>query len=115
MARADRGQRLLDSARRLQKVEEHQVREVLKCIIHTIIFNRALGHVSPRDTDMELINATYPDIGDDAVSARVDEGLRRIEQFLAGHDARHSLAASSLVRAATPAAHATSLVGPPSG
>ncbi|KAJ7554530.1 hypothetical protein O6H91_06G144700 [Diphasiastrum complanatum] len=35
-------------------MEPQQVREVLRCILHTIMFNRALGLVRPRDIDSEL-------------------------------------------------------------
>lgn len=35
------------------------MREVLRCILHTICFNRALGLVSPRDVDSELFDVTY--------------------------------------------------------
>jgi autophagy-related protein 101 len=66
----------------VQNVEEHQVREVLKCIIHTIIFNRALGHVSPRDMDLQLINISYVEVADDDIERQVEEGLRKVETFL---------------------------------
>lgn len=66
----------------VQKVEEHQVREVLKCIIHTIIFNRALGHVSPRDMDLQLINVSYVEVADDDIERQVEEGLRKVEEYM---------------------------------
>lgn len=65
-----------------QKVEEHQVREVLKCIIHTIVFNRALGHVSPRDMDLQLINISYVEVVDDDVERLVEQGLQRVDSFV---------------------------------
>jgi autophagy-related protein 101 len=36
-----------------------QVREALKCILHTILFVRAPGNVTPRDTDCEGFNLLY--------------------------------------------------------
>ena len=66
----------------MQKVEEHQVREVLKCVIHTIIFNRALGHVSPRDMDLQLINVSYVEVADDDIERQVELGLRKVEEHL---------------------------------
>jgi Autophagy-related protein 101 len=54
-----------------QGVEEHQVREVLKCLVHTILFNRALGHVSPRDCDLQLINVSYAEVDDEAIERQV--------------------------------------------
>lgn len=72
----------------LQSVEEHQVREVLKCIIHTILFNRALGHVAPRDMDCQLINVSYVEVDDDAIEKQVNASLRDVEGFLLTHKAR---------------------------
>lgn len=66
----------------MQKVEEHQVREVLKCVIHTIIFNRALGHVYPRDMDLQLINVSYVEVADDDIERQVEVGLRKVEEYL---------------------------------
>jgi autophagy-related protein 101 len=63
-------------------VEEHQVREVLKCIVHTIIFSRALGHVAPRDVDLQLINVSYVEVADDDIERQVDESLKQVEIFL---------------------------------
>jgi len=40
-------------------VESYQVTEVLRCIIHTILFNRALGTVKPREIDAELFDITW--------------------------------------------------------
>lgn len=60
------------------EVEPHQVREVLRCVLHTILFNRALGQVRPRDVDSELFDITYVKCGDAEVEAKV-EG--RISEF----------------------------------
>eukprot|EP01025_Chloroclados_australasicus_P069518 TRINITY_DN9825_c0_g2_i1.p2 TRINITY_DN9825_c0_g2~~TRINITY_DN9825_c0_g2_i1.p2 ORF type:complete len:222 (-),score=16.17 TRINITY_DN9825_c0_g2_i1:564-1229(-) len=75
-------------------VEEHQIREVLKCILHTIIFNRALGHVTPRDMHLELINITYADVDDAQIQEKVDKGIQDVHAFLARHRPRPSSAAS---------------------
>lgn len=72
----------------LQNVEEHQVREVLKCIIHTIIFNRALGHVSPRDMDLQLIDVSYVEVDDEDIERQVNNSLRDVEGFLSTHKVR---------------------------
>lgn len=82
----------------LQKVEEHQVREVLKCIIHTIIFNRALGHVSPRDMDLQLINISYVEVADDEIDRLVEEGLRKVDAFLKTLPRPSSASGGSTVR-----------------
>ena len=40
-------------------VEYHQVKDVLRCVLHTILFNRALGLVRPREVDLALFDITY--------------------------------------------------------
>jgi hypothetical protein len=86
----------------VQSVEEHQVREVLKCVIHTIIFNRALGHVTPRDVDLQLINVSYVEVDDEHIERQVDKSLKEVEEVLVARKARlahSSRADASSVRA----------------
>jgi autophagy-related protein 101 len=40
-------------------LEQHQVREVLRILLHTIVFNRALGPVKPVERDSELFDVTW--------------------------------------------------------
>ncbi|XP_064986166.1 autophagy-related protein 101-like isoform X3 [Musa acuminata AAA Group] len=40
-------------------VEPPEIREVLRCILHTILFHRALGLVRPKDVECELFDITY--------------------------------------------------------
>mmetsp|Transcript_21245 Transcript_21245/g.27432 ORF Transcript_21245/g.27432 Transcript_21245/m.27432 type:complete len:219 (+) Transcript_21245:113-769(+) len=49
-----------------------QVREALQCLLHTILFIRSPGQVSPRDVECEGLNITYTRIagGDDGSSGR---------------------------------------------
>lgn len=37
-------------------MEPLEVREVLRCLLHTILFNRALGPVALREVDSELFD-----------------------------------------------------------
>ncbi|KAG2719898.1 hypothetical protein I3843_02G007400 [Carya illinoinensis] len=41
------------------EVEHFEIGEVLRCILHTIVFHRALGLVRPKDVDLELFEITY--------------------------------------------------------
>mmetsp|Transcript_18787 Transcript_18787/g.40429 ORF Transcript_18787/g.40429 Transcript_18787/m.40429 type:complete len:213 (-) Transcript_18787:522-1160(-) len=59
----------------LVEAEPHQLREVLRCIIHTILFNRALGFVKPKDVDSELFDITYVQVGDPEVELMVESKL----------------------------------------
>ncbi|PNW80906.1 hypothetical protein CHLRE_07g334700v5 [Chlamydomonas reinhardtii] len=67
------------------ELEPHQIREALRCVLHTIIFNRALGYVVPKDVDSELFDITFVKCGDPAVEARVES---RISDFCAQVDKR---------------------------
>jgi hypothetical protein len=66
----------------LIEVEPHQVRELLRCVLHTIIFNRALGHVRPRDVDSELFDITYVHCGDEEVDRRIEAKISEFCQFI---------------------------------
>ncbi|KAJ0963403.1 hypothetical protein J5N97_028525 [Dioscorea zingiberensis] len=61
------------------EVEHIEVREVLRCILHTIMFHRALCLVRPKDTDSELFEITYVKCGDDELDRKIEE---RIDQLI---------------------------------
>ncbi|XP_047311383.1 autophagy-related protein 101 [Impatiens glandulifera] len=61
------------------EVEHFEIREVLRCILHTILFHRALGLVRPKDVDLQLFEITYVQCGDIGLEKKVDE---KIDQFI---------------------------------
>ncbi|CAE6263256.1 unnamed protein product [Arabidopsis arenosa] len=61
------------------EVESFEIREVLRCILHTIVFHRALGLIRPKDIDLELFEITYVQCGEIEVEKKIDE---KIEQFV---------------------------------
>ncbi|KAI9113428.1 hypothetical protein K1719_015355 [Acacia pycnantha] len=61
------------------ELEQFEIREVLRCILHTILFHRALGLVRPKDVDLELFDITYAQCGEDELEKKVDD---KIEQFM---------------------------------
>uniref|UniRef100_A0A5B7AUP5 Autophagy-related protein 101 n=1 Tax=Davidia involucrata TaxID=16924 RepID=A0A5B7AUP5_DAVIN len=61
------------------EVEHFEIREVLRCILHTILFHRALGLVRPKDIDLELFEITYVQCGDVELEKKIDE---KIDQFI---------------------------------
>ncbi|KAJ7944385.1 Autophagy-related protein [Quillaja saponaria] len=61
------------------EVEHFEIREVLRCILHTIVFHRALGLVRPKDIDSELFDITYVQCGDMELEKKIEE---KIEQFV---------------------------------
>ncbi|CAB9517133.1 Protein of unknown function (DUF1649) [Seminavis robusta] len=57
-----------------------QVREALQCILHTILFIRSPGPVTPQDIDLEGFDFTYTRIANEMkIEKRVDDA---IESFL---------------------------------
>lgn len=60
-------------------VEPFEIREVLRCILHTIVFHRALGLVRPKDVDCELFEITYVQCGDLGLEKKIEE---KIDQFI---------------------------------
>ncbi|KAL2906145.1 hypothetical protein RDABS01_004855 [Bienertia sinuspersici] len=61
------------------EVEHFEIREVLRCILHTVMFHRALGLVRPKDVDLELFDVTYVQCGDAELEKKIDE---KIDQFI---------------------------------
>lgn len=57
------------------EVESYQIREVLRCLLHTIMFTRALGLVRPRDVDSELFDITYVQCGDPTIERKIEEKI----------------------------------------
>ena len=59
-----------------QELDLYQVREVYRCVLHTILFNRAVGWVRPRDTECEVLNRiSYARIDDAALQRNVDKNV----------------------------------------
>jgi autophagy-related protein 101 len=56
-------------------IEPHYSRDVLRALLHTIIFNRALGPVSPIDTDSELFDLTWVRCNDPAVEKIIEDTI----------------------------------------
>ncbi|KAL3376402.1 hypothetical protein AABB24_003032 [Solanum stoloniferum] len=56
-------------------VEHFEIREVLRCILHTIMFHRALGLLRPKDVDLELFDITYTQCGDVEVEKKIEEKI----------------------------------------
>eukprot|EP00262_Sarcandra_glabra_P015690 TRINITY_DN4898_c0_g1_i1.p1 TRINITY_DN4898_c0_g1~~TRINITY_DN4898_c0_g1_i1.p1 ORF type:complete len:216 (-),score=29.68 TRINITY_DN4898_c0_g1_i1:314-961(-) len=61
------------------EVEHFQIREVLRCILHTVIFHRALGLVRPKDVDSELFEITYVQCGDVELEKKIED---KIDHFI---------------------------------
>lgn len=60
------------------EVESYQVKEVLRCILHTVVFNRSLGLARPREVDSELFEITYAHCGDRGIEEKIE---KKLEEF----------------------------------
>jgi len=60
----------------------HQVQDVLRCVLHTVLFNRALGLVRPREVDLELFNITYVQCVDRNVERVIDEKVNNVLHWM---------------------------------
>mmetsp|Transcript_39037 Transcript_39037/g.74798 ORF Transcript_39037/g.74798 Transcript_39037/m.74798 type:complete len:208 (-) Transcript_39037:474-1097(-) len=59
-------------------VEHYQVREVMRCLLHTVLFNRALGAVRPRDVESELFELSYVQCGDPIVERNIEDKINSL-------------------------------------
>ena len=75
----------------LQELELFQVREVYRCLLHSILFNRALGWVRPRETECEVLQRTcYARIDDPALVRAVDKNVDALYALIEKHALAHS-------------------------
>ncbi|KAJ3670116.1 hypothetical protein LUZ60_010440 [Juncus effusus] len=61
------------------EVEQFEIKEVLSCVLHTILFHRALGLIRPKDVDCELFELTYVQCGVADVEKEIEE---KIDEFI---------------------------------
>mmetsp|Transcript_19680 Transcript_19680/g.51037 ORF Transcript_19680/g.51037 Transcript_19680/m.51037 type:complete len:267 (+) Transcript_19680:105-905(+) len=67
------------------EVQSHQVREVLRCLLNTIIFGRALGYVRPKDVDSELLDTSYVAVSDPDVDALLEQRIGEFSSAVEKH------------------------------
>lgn len=60
----------------------NQINEVLRCILHTILFVRAPGPVRPRETDCEMFSISYAKIDVQSVDRKVDLAIEDFTKHL---------------------------------
>ena len=64
------------------RCEAFQAKEVMRAVLHTVLFTRALGLVRPRDVDCEMFDLSYATCGDPAVDAAVEARLDALQAWL---------------------------------
>ncbi|KAE8695926.1 ATG101-like protein [Hibiscus syriacus] len=72
------------------EVEHFEIREVLRCILHTTLFHGALGLVRPKDVDLELFEITYVQCGDVELEKKIDEKIDHFISWLEKHPNKKS-------------------------
>jgi len=72
----------------MQDLATSDVKSVMKCLLHTIMFHRALGPTPPRDALMDRFNITYVQCGDLELEKEIND---RVDEFCVHlHDSRES-------------------------
>lgn len=71
-------------------LEHYQIREVLRCLLHTILFNRALGPVRPRDVDSEVFNISYVQCGDAVVERAIEDKVNQLFSWVQKHPGKRA-------------------------
>eukprot|EP01026_Neomeris_dumetosa_P048840 TRINITY_DN4236_c0_g1_i1.p3 TRINITY_DN4236_c0_g1~~TRINITY_DN4236_c0_g1_i1.p3 ORF type:complete len:200 (+),score=14.00 TRINITY_DN4236_c0_g1_i1:110-709(+) len=59
-------------------LENHQVEPVLRCLIHTIVFNRTLTLIEVVEEELDLFDITFVRCNTTDVNTKVDEKVRQI-------------------------------------
>ncbi|GAM22488.1 hypothetical protein SAMD00019534_056630 [Acytostelium subglobosum LB1] len=54
-------------------LEYAQLKEVVQCILHCILFQRCLGTVKPKDASLDIVEFTYTKLDDPQTSKQVEE------------------------------------------
>ncbi|XVE82730.1 hypothetical protein DITRI_Ditri16bG0029700 [Diplodiscus trichospermus] len=72
------------------EAEHFEIREVLRCILHTIVFHRALGLVRPKDVDLQHFEITYVQCGDVEIEKKIDDKIEHFISWIEKHPNKKS-------------------------
>ena len=61
-------------------VPHYQVKEVARCLIHTILFNRAMGPLKPREQYCDLFDICYAKIDSIDIDRMVEDAVDKLSQ-----------------------------------
>ncbi|KAI9206466.1 autophagy-related protein [Polychytrium aggregatum] len=64
-------------------IERYYLKDVLRAIIHSILFHRSFSMTRPKDADIELLNIVYPRLDDPEIERLVEE---KVAAFLRAFD-----------------------------
>eukprot|EP01080_Neovahlkampfia_damariscottae_P005181 gene5181-8787_t len=60
------------------EISETQLRSILKCLINTIVFQRAIGTPKVKENDSETLNITYPSVKSQVISEKIEQSILKI-------------------------------------
>eukprot|EP00455_Lapot_gusevi_P006684 TRINITY_DN1285_c0_g7_i1.p1 TRINITY_DN1285_c0_g7~~TRINITY_DN1285_c0_g7_i1.p1 ORF type:complete len:216 (+),score=37.29 TRINITY_DN1285_c0_g7_i1:64-648(+) len=63
-------------------LEPFQIKAVLRCLLHTIMFNRALGNVRPKEMDCEVFEIFYVRCDDAQINKAIEENVELFYRHL---------------------------------
>ncbi|KAG8093299.1 hypothetical protein GUJ93_ZPchr0012g19063 [Zizania palustris] len=72
------------------ELEPREIRDVMRCILHTIFFHRTLTLVRPKDVDCDLFEITYVQCGLADLEKEVDEKINQFIAWVEKHPNRRS-------------------------
>jgi len=72
------------------ELELTEIRDVLRCILHTIFFHRTLSLVRPKDVDCDFLEITYVQCGLPELEKEVDEKIDLFIAWVEKHPNRRS-------------------------
>lgn len=68
----------------LMDIEGFQLKEVLRCLLHTIIFQRALGTIVPKEIDCDVFDVSYARVDDAQIERAVERRIDHMYQAIVG-------------------------------
>eukprot|EP00667_Euglena_gracilis_P022206 EG_transcript_24618 len=84
------------------KVAESQAKDVLRCLIHTIVFQRFLAPTTPQETECEVLDVTYCKVSDVTVESRIEDSLDKLWRGLRKKEPRHAVIVAFYTMGGTP-------------
>lgn len=66
----------------LLEVEGFQLKEILRCLLHTIVFHRSLGSIFPKEVDCDVFDVSYARVDDKGLERVVERRIDSIYQSI---------------------------------
>jgi len=70
------------------RVEPRLLRDTLRCLLHTIMFNRAFGLVVPREEIIDAIDFAYVRCDDVTIHKQIEDHIEKFESVLSSRETK---------------------------